>query len=611
MPGMYGYFGNNLQVGRKLSKRFQLSWNDCTEFSEDNHIIGAHAHFGKKAARKFGESNYVLVDGDANIYDSLFRYKCLNEMVNFKNSIPVNLKDSVAGNLVIFNNKTRILCIFADISGSIPLYYSLSNGSFVFSSLVKPIAQALKSQQDTIGIIENVCLKYYLSNRTAYKNIFRILPGQCIIFDLVSKEMNTYETSRAWIKDNTLKSKQQIVDNLINEINFSVSSIKEHNAKLALMFSGGWDSRIILSLLVSNSLPSICFSHGRSDSRELRIGKKICSYVNYPFFNMPFDLSLFNIDDRIDEFNKTENITSPEWYHAGKKLKEMGRDSAISGILGEIIGGQFSPFDYYPDWKKTITNQLLLNNYKFEKKINNRGLNFVRELLYTQIPKKKPWFISDDFWYSEKHLSEAVKHDIDKDITRILSRGITSPLKIIEAIKSECRGVQIYFPQIMSCRSFVDIYNIFGMSHLFTLISKIPMHLKVTNSLSKEIVRHYNSDLLKYPTGAILLNATSNIRLQELSKILIKFYEKVRWSLYFKTDGFFQYPNLEWDDYESFRKTDCLNTIVDNINNPIFDINKLVEFVQNIKQNKWHNRYFFAFYQIMRFYSIELLLKSK
>jgi hypothetical protein len=47
MTGMYGYFGDDLQVGRKLSNRFQTNWNESTEFSSDNFIIGANAHFEK------------------------------------------------------------------------------------------------------------------------------------------------------------------------------------------------------------------------------------------------------------------------------------------------------------------------------------------------------------------------------------------------------------------------------------------------------------------------------------------------------------------------------------------------------------------------------------
>ena len=610
MPGMYGYFGRDLQVGRNLSNYFQTSWNDCTEFSSDNFIIGAHAHFKKKAVLELDDSIYVLVDGDINIYNQLSNCKDLNDLVHFENNLPVELKNNATGNMAIFNAKAGRLYLFADISGSIPLYYSSSDGNVIFSSLLKPVAHGFGCQQDPIGVIENVCLTYTLSNRTVYRNIFRILPGQYIVFDLFSDKISVYETSKAWTKDNVPRSKPHIIDQLINELNHSVSSIHYCNSNLALMFSAGWDSRIILSFLTANSIPSLCFTHGNSNSRELLLAKKICSYVKYPFFNMPFDVNLFDLDDRMDEFNKSENISFPYWYQAGKKLREMGYSSVISGILGEIIGGQFSPFDYYPNWKKTINNQLLLNNRHFENKFDQNGLNFVRELLYTQIPTRKPWFISDDFWNSIDTLYENVKCDIDNDIDRIVNRGVTSPLKIIEALKSECRGVQKYFPQIMSCRAFVDIHNLFGMRSLYTYISKIPLYLKATNSLSKDIVRYFNEGLLKYPTGAVLLKAKSPIRFQELSKVIVKSYENAKWLIYFKTDGRFRYPNLEWNDFEYFRSTNYLNTIVDNINNPIFDKNKLVGFLKDIKANKWHYRYFLAFYQIMRLYSNELLLNS-
>ena len=154
--------------------------------------------------------------------------------------------------LSIYDTETNNLYLIRDHVGVKPLYYYFDpkNNKFAYSSLIKPlllVSDERKLNEEAINYYSN-----FIRNdlrETFYKNIFKVLPGELILFEnkkIKKKNFLTFNFEKKF-------QKKDFKNNIKNF--FSKQFISD--VPVALSLSGGIDSNLIFNELLRKKKKSI------------------------------------------------------------------------------------------------------------------------------------------------------------------------------------------------------------------------------------------------------------------------------------------------------------------------------------------------------------------
>lgn len=208
--------------------------------------------------------------------------------------------------LALWDNKKRELLIARDRYGIKPLYYSLQDNMFLFSSEQKGII-ANKSFRKIIQhevFVEYFTFQNIFTDKTFFKDIYLLKPGYFGIFNETSK---IFKLSKYW--DFIFKSDKNLSENeYLEQLKFLFKQAVERqlisDVELGSYLSGGIDSGSITAI-ASNYIPNI------------------------KTFTCGFDLSsVSNLELGLDERKEAEKISSffkTEQYEMVLKSGDMER----------------------------------------------------------------------------------------------------------------------------------------------------------------------------------------------------------------------------------------------------------------------------------------------
>lgn len=606
MPGMFGGIGYYAEIYESLTKAFESIWGHCEIHSSQYCLLGANAFGDSLALHKTVEGLHFVVDGEGSIYNKASRFAQQGDPILFEfNEKSLELDCNCKGNIAILDKKNKSLYLATEWSGSFPLYYVDLGHGILFSSHQKPITKAIRLIADPVGIIQFMRYAIIQYDRTHFKEVKRLLPGQVLVYDLKNNHLHVYETSRAWIDEIEEKQVNKIAEHFWDSLGNAINRCVLPKQKHALMSSAGWDSRLLLAGLCKYYDQSITqgYSHGDIKSRELCITAQIYKDLGIDYHMESVDNSIYDLNTLQQCFNRVENVIFPYWYSAGIRLKELGVHSVSAGIFGEIIGGHYGKTMLMSNWQKMffITNKFYRNNYSNK----NEDVYDLLRLKYIE----KPWYVNLDYWESISGIRDEINVDIKKSLERLKDRGIKDTNKIIEAYISESRGAQYIAAQLLSCRASLDVSNIFADKDLLILSSKIPISIKILNAFSQAVLRRYASDLLRYPTSAILTSAGVPIPIQELTRVIRKVCENLLLNVQLTTKGRIELRHLGWDNFEFLRDGKVLQSLLDDFKSDILDKNNIQEFIRKVTIYKVKYPLFNVSNQFMKIYTSDLLLR--
>ena len=154
--------------------------------------------------------------------------------------------------VAVFDSLEKKWILARDPFGIKPLYFYCDAESFIFSSEIKPLL-SLKNVS-----INKEILPYYLERRfvlgkeTFFKNIYRVLPGECIKIDRDSQNIERikYWTAGAKNKLEGKKEKERLKE-FSCQLKRSVDITSQSEESVGVLLSGGLDSSVIHSLFSS------------------------------------------------------------------------------------------------------------------------------------------------------------------------------------------------------------------------------------------------------------------------------------------------------------------------------------------------------------------------
>ncbi len=153
--------------------------------------------------------------------------------------------------IAVYDGRDKKIRLFRDRIGIKPLYYFYDGRNFGFASELKGIVNmcsTIRFKVDNTSIYDYINYLYIPEPKTLYKNVYKLLPGYCLTFDLSTKRI--LKNSSYWkLIVNPIQGKQRKQSELIEELKLIIKeSVEEQmiaDVSVGTFLSGGVDSGIV------------------------------------------------------------------------------------------------------------------------------------------------------------------------------------------------------------------------------------------------------------------------------------------------------------------------------------------------------------------------------
>jgi hypothetical protein len=494
-------------------------------------------------------------------------YGCEPNYMEIANSIHTKTEPCWDGRgiLIVINISNNNISVYGDLYGTFPVYYSNSSPEDVLVSDSLLAFNASIDNLDYISLLQYIKYAYTIGPYSIIKNVNRLEANTILMickYDISLKRLKNF-----WITNTNVNfshAVDMVASMLIEEVkNFPRSQ---------LMFSAGWDSRTLFASLLYGKRDFSCYTHGNTDSREIKIATKICSDNNIrqlikPLSMMSFDPSVLN-----NMVNKHGSAMSPHWITGSKTAIEDSR-IITGGTFGAVLGGHNGPVNSCSGIKKHLSLAANILDFEYPKHLtSHENVDYVFDY-YKEKTSFTSWILSDA---ANSNISDtAIIVESNRRLLDVLDRyyaeGSTTVESLFERYKSEHSGARYMNLQLINSDS--KHRNPFTNSELIRYVSTIPYKFRIHNKINKEIIKKINPKLLDYPMAATLINASRPILLQEASRAARKLVEKSN-TLLSVTSKFSKYPYkvLGWNNFEFLRNADYLKQLSDSYKTEIFHL---------------------------------------
>ena len=371
MCGIYGITENNKDlVNLMISKCSHRGPDGSNIFASDILTLG-HNLLSITSNPNDGKQPWITEKGNVIVYNGeIFNYEDL--VKRFKNNfIPKTtcdtellswlfdnfsyekviseLIDSMHA-IVLYNKSSNELILSRDHAGIKPLYFSFVNKGLIFCSEIKGLLDHVKQSNkiDRLALACTSLLGVNVLRQTIFKSIFKVLPGETIIYDLNNyKIKRTFRTLVKPLSNNILN---------IDEFKYITSQTIKNSTlgtrKFGIFLSGGVDSSIIAFELnkyldkinsFTNIMDPNAIIDGEDYNSDANVARRYSNELNLNHSEVIITPETFTDywDDSIKFMEEPRyNWNLPMYYFTNKFLSKNNIVVTMSGDMGdELFGG--------------------------------------------------------------------------------------------------------------------------------------------------------------------------------------------------------------------------------------------------------------------------------
>ncbi len=358
---------------------------------------GAQPHITEKG-------NVLTYNGEIFNYDFLLKKfqnkfypktSCDTELLgwlldNFSyEEVICNLIDSMHA-FVFYNKKNNEIIVSRDHAGIKPLYFSEIKNGIVFSSEIKGLIDNVPNSRkiDRLGLACTCLLGVNVLRQTLFNGIYKILPGETIIYDLSSKKIKS--SFRNLVKPNSNNNfiREEFYEKLTLAVNNSAIGIRD----FGMFLSGGLDSSIIAQCLKRklgslNTFTTVVEPNiiNKEDyNSDAKVAEKFANEINLNHTEVKITPKTF-----LENWNKSIKYIEepryswnlPMYYLTNKILSKHKTVVTFAGDIGDEIFGGYSKYlkmhnliekpknwsDFIKMWMRKFSAPILLNmKFDFE-----------------------------------------------------------------------------------------------------------------------------------------------------------------------------------------------------------------------------------------------------
>ncbi len=403
-------------------------------------------------------------------------------------------------NIVAYEQNAERLLLFSDHAASRPMYYRQSGNGLYFASEKKAILAAAKEplSLDEIGLLQIVAHRHNLEDRTFIREIKRLTPGSCLLFDRQGLSVSRYH----------LFSTEHIASTDVHglaaqweeQLCRATTTRLNGRERVLISLSGGLDSRAIACAIPRDFRPIVSRTRGYENSWEAILAGSIAERLGFDHFReepttVPYSTLVPKIVWRTEgETHFTNGISLANH----RQIKEGG-DFIVGGWYGDVSSGShIYPYMLQPRSREDF----LARAYRWNMASMASQLPsvFTQPFLNAFLPR-----LEDAFYESFSYLSGSniQIHEI-WDIYQRQARMTTSSMPVDSYL----------FEKI---RPFVDKEY---LEFTFT----IPTRLRLGQSLYQKLIYSLGPEIRDVPNSnsLLMLKGTLGGNLQNEGRVLLR-----------------------------------------------------------------------------------------
>ena len=182
----------------------------------------------------------------------------------------------------IYDGRRRELFAARDRLGKKPFFYTVIDGVFHFASELPALARSPMWHPETdLSALEGyLSLGYFIAPATAYRHVFKLLPGHWLRVDRAGVETREYWDVREFDTDN--RPEDQLLAEIDAALRRAVHERLESEVPLGAFLSGGIDSGLIVSYMaeaLGDRLVTTSVGFGDEEHNELEAAGLVARHV--------------------------------------------------------------------------------------------------------------------------------------------------------------------------------------------------------------------------------------------------------------------------------------------------------------------------------------------
>ncbi|MDC0060088.1 asparagine synthase (glutamine-hydrolyzing) [Pelagibacteraceae bacterium] len=411
----------------------------------------------------------------------------------------------------IYDKRNNLIFLSRDRFGEKPLYYFQNDKKFIFSSELK-FFNNIKNINFDLNILnlKKYCgYGFFPDNLTPYNNIYKVLPGHNIIFDISKKKTKLFKYWEYLATPDYKKTERDWSEEIYFLLNKSVNNRLVADVKVGVFLSGGLDSSIIANLARLNSSTNIetySIGYDLKQYDESKYSNFVSTKINSLHFSKIIKYKDINnikneLFDKLDEPLSDSSLIS--YYSlcklASKNVKVvLGGDAADEMLAGYNTFKAAESMKYISFLKLNKINPLLnkiLSKFKFNHGNMNTKFNLSRFLRFmdSNLALMHPSWISP---LSTNYINQIFNCKTSKEEIFSESINLWEREKLNTIDKSIDFYTKIFLPnQILtktdrlSMMHSLEVRSPFLDYELVNTFQKIPSNLKLKNNISKYILK--------------------------------------------------------------------------------------------------------------------------
>ncbi|MEO1049771.1 MAG: asparagine synthase (glutamine-hydrolyzing) [Bacteroidota bacterium] len=402
----------------------------------------------------------------------------------------------------IFDKKDQKVILARDHFGICPLFYTQTDGRFIFGSEVKSILEhpLVKRKVNLTGLDQVLSFPGLVSPETMFEGICSLKPGHFIKIDAGEISIQEYwdldypEISQCSDGRPETWYTERLEEELLKSVKYRLNA----DVPVGFYLSGGLDSSLIGGLMKhlapNTSYASFSIGFPGLDNQEIderRYQRKMADYVNSNHTEIPFDWSEIN--------TRLKNAI----YHSEMPLKEtyntcsLALSRAVSNSDIKVILSGEGADEFFGGYI----------GYRFDKqRMNGNGASDLEEMLENQV-REQLWGDPDFFYEKNQYQFRETKqalyaseindlfHDFDSiqalaiDRTKLRNRHnlhkrsyLDLKLRLSDHLISDHCDRVTYANSVEGRYPFLDV-------NLVNFIRTIPPDLKLNGMVEKYILK--------------------------------------------------------------------------------------------------------------------------
>ena len=305
------------------------------------------------------------------------------------------LLQNITGVFTILKKEHNGVFVFADLTRSFPVFYTIQNNEFFLSDDIYYLKTKFKLHNfDSVSETVFKASNHTYGNSTLLKDVYQIQASECLEIKyekIVKSDFKYSYANNEENKANYTSLKENTITAFENSFKRLISSLK--NKTVVIPLSGGFDSRLIAVMLKKHNYTNVvCYTYGKKSSFEIENSKKTADLLDFKWHFIEYKKDLINGFLDSEEFKeyahyaaKLSSMPNLQEYFAVKYLKEFNLipDDAvfIPGYAGDILGGsEYSkniPENINDDKLATTIFEKKMINYHFK---NNEKRDFLKQI---------------------------------------------------------------------------------------------------------------------------------------------------------------------------------------------------------------------------------------